>query len=343
MVRACVCLSRRRSLHARRTLPQVPETVVGLLDYSFNPSASFACPELTKGTNRGQQARLAHTRDERGYTSVVRARCRFPHASLQMRISPRGRGGLDPPSRGLPTTGGRRSSAAPCGDMGTPQGAPFSWREHARAHGGSVPPCESTPATTKGRGQSAAARWLRCASTEAWAENSLAAASSTSSSASAAAAVAAGRQQRRTSIGASRGVSPRRGAPRRANPRLAPRVRPHPPRGPGARRGPMGPEVGPAFQRRSRDTPSSNIGVRLAETVSRHVGSKEMRAFWHFGREIPYKVQVSAPGGWRGGSVFFKQPPRFFKQPPFSRVRAAMRTAPGARKVGPDDTDELRE
>eukprot|EP00661_Eupelagonemidae_sp_cell13_P017229 gene17229-biopygen21859 len=32
----------------------------------------------------------------------------------------------------------------------------------------------------------------------------------------------------------------------------------------------MGPEVGPAFQRRSRDTPSSNIGVRLAETVSRH-------------------------------------------------------------------------
>eukprot|EP00661_Eupelagonemidae_sp_cell13_P020291 gene20291-biopygen10101 len=53
----------------------------------------------------------------------------------------------------------------------------------------------------------------------------------------------------------------------------------------------MGPEVGPAFQRRSRDTPSSNIGVRLTGTVSRHVGSKEMRAFWHFGREITYKVQ----------------------------------------------------
>eukprot|EP00661_Eupelagonemidae_sp_cell13_P023287 gene23287-biopygen22303 len=34
-----------------------------------------------------------------------------------------------------------------------------------------------------------------------------------------------------------------RGASRRANPRLAPRVRPHPPRGPGARRGLMGPEV----------------------------------------------------------------------------------------------------
>eukprot|EP00661_Eupelagonemidae_sp_cell13_P020014 gene20014-biopygen7028 len=38
----------------------------------------------------------------------------------------------------------------------------------------------------------------------------------------------------------------------------------------------------------------SNIGVRLAETVSRHVGSKEMRAFWHFGREITYKIRVLA-------------------------------------------------
>eukprot|EP00661_Eupelagonemidae_sp_cell13_P022392 gene22392-biopygen10251 len=69
----------------------------------------------------------------------------------------------------------------------------------------------------------------------------------------------------------------RKSAPRAARP-------PHPPRGPGARRGRMGPEVGPAFQRRSRDTPSSNIGVRLAETVSRHVDSKEMHALWHFGR-----------------------------------------------------------
>eukprot|EP00661_Eupelagonemidae_sp_cell13_P010097 gene10097-biopygen1733 len=41
----------------------------------------------------------------------------------------------------------------------------------------------------------------------------------------------------------------------------------------------MGPEVGPAFQRRSRDTPSSNIGVRLAETVSRHrPGNSGLRA-----------------------------------------------------------------
>eukprot|EP00661_Eupelagonemidae_sp_cell13_P018250 gene18250-biopygen17388 len=66
----------------------------------------------------------------------------------------------------------------------------------------------------------------------------------------------------------------------------------------------MAPEVGPAFQRLSRDTPSSNIGVRLAETVSRHVGSKEMRAFfWHFGREITYKIRAGGGDG-RGGSVF---------------------------------------
>eukprot|EP00661_Eupelagonemidae_sp_cell13_P013619 gene13619-biopygen21580 len=32
----------------------------------------------------------------------------------------------------------------------------------------------------------------------------------------------------------------------------------------------MGPEVGPAFQRRSRESEFSNLGVRLAETVSTH-------------------------------------------------------------------------
>eukprot|EP00661_Eupelagonemidae_sp_cell13_P010068 gene10068-biopygen12288 len=63
-----------------------------------------------------------------------------------------------------------------------------------------------------------------------------------------------------------------RGASRRANPRLALRVRPHPPRGPGARRGPMGPEVGPAFQRRSWESDFSNLGVRLAETVEPRAG-----------------------------------------------------------------------
>eukprot|EP00661_Eupelagonemidae_sp_cell13_P019242 gene19242-biopygen11521 len=60
-----------------------------------------------------------------------------------------------------------------------------------------------------------------------------------------------------------------RGASRRANPRLAPRVRPHPPRGPGARRGRMGLEVGPAFQRLSGRTLSPILGVRLAGTVER--------------------------------------------------------------------------
>eukprot|EP00661_Eupelagonemidae_sp_cell13_P021040 gene21040-biopygen16158 len=49
-------------------------------------------------------------------------------------------------------------------------------------------------------------------------------------------------------------------------------------------------------------------------------------------------------GGWRGGGPFFSRiPPWRAHFARFSRVRAAMRTAPGARKVGPDDTDELRE
>eukprot|EP00661_Eupelagonemidae_sp_cell13_P024286 gene24286-biopygen7386 len=49
---------------------------------------------------------------------------------------------------------------------------------------------------------------------------------------------------------------------------LAPRVRPHPPRGLGARRGRMGPEVGPAFQRRSQITCFSRLGVRGSRTMS---------------------------------------------------------------------------
>eukprot|EP00661_Eupelagonemidae_sp_cell13_P015971 gene15971-biopygen8211 len=43
-----------------------------------------------------------------------------------------------------------------------------------------------------------------------------------------------------------------------------------------------------------------------------------------------------------GGSVFPWIPPWHAYLARFSRVRAAMRTAPGARKVGPDDTDGLR-
>eukprot|EP00661_Eupelagonemidae_sp_cell13_P009177 gene9177-biopygen16708 len=49
-------------------------------------------------------------------------------------------------------------------------------------------------------------------------------------------------------------------------------------------------------------------------------------------------------GGWRRGGPFFSRiPPWHAYFARFSRVRAAMRTAPGARKVWPDDTDELRE
>eukprot|EP00661_Eupelagonemidae_sp_cell13_P020945 gene20945-biopygen2622 len=48
-------------------------------------------------------------------------------------------------------------------------------------------------------------------------------------------------------------------------------------------------------------------------------------------------------GGGGGGVRFSRIPPWRAHFARFSRVRAAMRTAPGARKVGPDDTDELRE
>eukprot|EP00661_Eupelagonemidae_sp_cell13_P020130 gene20130-biopygen14610 len=66
----------------------------------------------------------------------------------------------------------------------------------------------------------------------------------------------------------------------------------------------MGPEVGPAFQRRSRDTPSSNISVRLAETVSRHrpVGANELIGYdrtWMCDREQVGHIRCW--GGPRGG------------------------------------------
>eukprot|EP00661_Eupelagonemidae_sp_cell13_P008114 gene8114-biopygen15139 len=41
----------------------------------------------------------------------------------------------------------------------------------------------------------------------------------------------------------------------------------------------MGPEVGPAFQRWYRATLKFILGVRLAETGSRHVDSKAIRVF----------------------------------------------------------------
>eukprot|EP00661_Eupelagonemidae_sp_cell13_P008213 gene8213-biopygen4616 len=61
---------------------------------------------------------------------------------------------------------------------------------------------------------------------------------------------------------------------------LALRVRPHPARGPGGRMGRMGAEAGPAFQRLSRAILFSNLGVRLAEAGSRHVGQTERRLFF---------------------------------------------------------------
>eukprot|EP00661_Eupelagonemidae_sp_cell13_P014389 gene14389-biopygen6576 len=63
----------------------------------------------------------------------------------------------------------------------------------------------------------------------------------------------------------------------------------------------MGPEVGPAFQRRSRDTLKCILGVRLAETVSRHVVQKE--CVWFF---LAFSVPVGGNeliGHDRHGSV----------------------------------------
>eukprot|EP00661_Eupelagonemidae_sp_cell13_P008782 gene8782-biopygen15194 len=53
--------------------------------------------------------------------------------------------------------------------------------------------------------------------------------------------------------------------------------------------------------------------------------------------------QAARRGVAAGGLFFSRIPPWHTYLARFSRVRAAMRTAPGACKVGPDDTDELRE
>eukprot|EP00661_Eupelagonemidae_sp_cell13_P001251 gene1251-biopygen13824 len=58
-----------------------------------------------------------------------------------------------------------------------------------------------------------------------------------------------------------------------------------------------------------------------------------------FGRRWAGRAQ----GGGGGGFCFFTNPPWHASLARFSRIRAAMRTAPGARKVVPDDTDGLRD
>eukprot|EP00661_Eupelagonemidae_sp_cell13_P024808 gene24808-biopygen13478 len=133
-------------------------------------------------------------------------------------------------------------------------------------------------------------------------------------------------------------------ASRRANPRIAPRVRPHPPRGPGARRGRMGPEVGPAFQRWSRRTLFPNLGVRLAETVEK--AGRRLRAVCRAscrrssGRAVGRAVGdwgTGAAEGWRGSPyVHFSRaeqsstgPPSFAPRCEPPRVRAL-----GAQRYG---------
>eukprot|EP00661_Eupelagonemidae_sp_cell13_P016470 gene16470-biopygen15824 len=153
--------------------------------------------------------------------------------------------------------------------------------------------------------------------------------------------IGAWRAQVRREVGGG-GVGTFRGASRRATPRLAPRVRPHPPRGPGARRGRMGPEVGPAVQRRSRGPEFGILSVRLAETVSRHVYPKEKRVsgilivgshtksafFWQFSHFSHFFVT----GGSKSSAELFTH-----------CFRTAIRTAARARSGRANDTDGLWE
>eukprot|EP00661_Eupelagonemidae_sp_cell13_P020568 gene20568-biopygen13109 len=100
----------------------------------------------------------------------------------------------------------------------------------------------------------------------------------------------------------------------------------------------MGPEVGPAFQRRSREPLTAILSVRLAETVSRHVGSKEMLTFWHVGREITQKIRVF--GSFHTFRIFVTGGG---KLPAISCFRIAMRTAARARAGPANDMDGIRE
>eukprot|EP00661_Eupelagonemidae_sp_cell13_P022430 gene22430-biopygen1169 len=83
------------------------------------------------------------------------------------------------------------------------------------------------------------------------------------------------------------------------------------------------------------------VGAKLGGRAQIHGG----RVLFGADR-VRFGASVGRPraGGWRrGGPSFSRIPPWHAYMARFSRVRAAMRTAPGARKVGPDDTDELRE
>eukprot|EP00661_Eupelagonemidae_sp_cell13_P009636 gene9636-biopygen12244 len=89
-----------------------------------------------------------------------------------------------------------------------------------------------------------------------------------------------------------------RGASRCANPRLAPRVRSRPTRVPGARRGRMGPEAGPAFQRWSRGPlPFLASGWRKLRLVCRI--KKRNSQCQHSGREFTYKIAVLHFYNWK--------------------------------------------
>eukprot|EP00661_Eupelagonemidae_sp_cell13_P014498 gene14498-biopygen15673 len=101
----------------------------------------------------------------------------------------------------------------------------------------------------------------------------------------------------------------------------------------------MGREVCPAFQRRYRDTPSSNLGVRLAETESRH-GSKRNARFGEFVRgitRVSCRVLARAPGApiirirtGLGSNIASQRPSR----EPLSAILSVRLAAAGPPEVG---------
>eukprot|EP00661_Eupelagonemidae_sp_cell13_P017436 gene17436-biopygen21878 len=100
----------------------------------------------------------------------------------------------------------------------------------------------------------------------------------------------------------------------------------------------MGPEVGPAFQRRSGRTLSSSLGVRLAETVEVGQYKKRKAQIRHSDRGITYKIIIFA--SFRR-SHFFVQ--NSSKWPPPAASHAALLTAARARAGPANDMGGTRE
>eukprot|EP00661_Eupelagonemidae_sp_cell13_P010471 gene10471-biopygen7767 len=100
----------------------------------------------------------------------------------------------------------------------------------------------------------------------------------------------------------------------------------------------MGPEVGPAFQRRSRDTPSSNLDVRFGGNGVQARGFKRNACF--FGILVVDSHKIRVFGSFRTFRIFVTCGS---KGPGNSGLRAAIRTAAHARSGRANDMDGIRE